>query len=238
MGESIVRALKGVSLEIEDGEITAIMGPSGSGKSTLMNLLGFLDRPLSGLYLFEGHDVSQLGENERAAIRNRRIGFVFQTFNLLQRSTAIENVELPLIYGGLKKAERRRRAETALASVGLGHRKNHWPYQLSGGEQQRVAIARALVNDPSLILADEPTGALDGQTGLGILALFQQLNCEGRTIVVVTHDQDVGRHANRILSLQDGQLTADEQIPNPLNAAQQIARTDSGNGKETAFASV
>jgi putative ABC transport system ATP-binding protein len=238
MGESIVQALKGVTLEIEDGDITAIMGPSGSGKSTLMNLLGFLDRPLSGLYLFEDQDVSRLDEDERAGIRNRKIGFVFQSFNLLQRNTAIENVELPLIYSGLAKAERRRRAETALASVGLSHRRNHWPHQLSGGEQQRVAIARALVNDPSLILADEPTGAVDERTGLEILALFQELNKNGRTIVVVTHDKDVGRHADRVLSLRDGRLIADEKIAAPLNAAQQIAAADGGESKETADAPV
>ena len=238
MGDSIVQALKGVTLEIMGGEITAIMGPSGSGKSTLMNLLGFLDRPLRGLYLFEDQDVSQLGEDERAGIRNRKIGFVFQSFNLLQRNTAIENVELPLIYSGLAKAERRRRAEAALTSVGLGHRKNHWPHQLSGGEQQRVAIARALVNDPSLILADEPTGAVDARTGLEILALFQQLNRDGRTIIVVTHDKDVARHADRVLSLRDGRLIGDERIAAPLSAAQQISATHSGGGGEMADAPI
>ena len=238
MGESIVQALKGVTLEIEDGKITAVMGPSGSGKSTLMNLLGFLDRPQSGRYLFEDRDVSQLDEDERAGIRNRKIGFVFQSFNLLQRNTAIENVELPLIYSGLAKAERRRRAVEALASVGLSHRKNHWPHQLSGGEQQRVAIARALVNDPSLILADEPTGAVDARTGLEILALFQKLNSDGRTIVVVTHDKDVGRHSDRVLSLRDGRLIADEKIAAPLNAARQLSATYSGEDGDTADAAI
>jgi putative ABC transport system ATP-binding protein len=238
MGGSTVQALKGVTLEIMGSEITAIMGPSGSGKSTLMNLLGFLDRPQSGLYLFEDQDVSQLDEDARAGIRNGKIGFVFQSFNLLQRNTAIENVELPLIYSGLGKTERRRRAEAALTSVGLSHRKSHWPHQLSGGEQQRVAIARALVNDPSLILADEPTGALDARTGLEILALFQKLNDEGRTIIVVTHDRDVGRHADRVLSLRDGQLIKDEKVSDPLNAAQQLSETYGGGVQEMAHAPV
>lgn len=238
MGGSTVAALKGVTLQVMDGEILAIMGPSGSGKSTLMNLLGFLDRPRGGTYLFDGQDVSRLGEDERADIRNRRIGFVFQSFNLLQRNTAVENVELPLIYGGLAKAERRRRAESALAAVGLGHRKNHWPHQLSGGEQQRVAIARALVNNPSLILADEPTGTLDEGAGLEILALFQKLNSDGRTIVVVTHDKEVGLHANRVILLRDGRLMGDERITVPLNAAQQISARRTGNARGVAHAQV
>jgi putative ABC transport system ATP-binding protein len=236
MGDSTVQALKGVTVDIMGGEITAIMGPSGSGKSTLMNLLGFLDRPLSGIYLFEDQDVSQLDEDDRANIRNRNIGFVFQSFNLLQRNTAIENVELPLIYSAVGRMERRRRAEAALSSVGLSHRKNHWPHQLSGGEQQRVAIARALVNDPSLILADEPTGALDARTGLEILALFQRLNKEGRTIIVVTHDREVGQHADRVLSLRDGQLIGDEKVADRLNAAQQISETYGGSVQEMAHA--
>jgi len=219
MGGSVVPALRGVTLEIGDGEFAAIMGPSGSGKSTLMNLLGLLDRPSSGRYWLAGRDVSRLEEDARAGVRNRRIGFVFQSFNLLPRNTAAENVELPLVYAGLAKAARRRRAAAALAAVGLSHREDHWPHQLSGGEQQRVAIARALVNDPSLILADEPTGALDARTGREVLALFQLLNRDGRTIVVVTHDRDVGRHAGRILSLRDGRLVADERPERPLNAA-------------------
>jgi putative ABC transport system ATP-binding protein len=222
LGENLVHALKGVSFSVNHGEMTAIMGPSGSGKSTLMNLIGLLDRPTSGRYIFEGRDVSTIGERERARVRNLGIGFVFQSFNLLQRNTALENVELPLLYSGIGKAERRRRAEGALGAVGLDHRIDHWPFQLSGGEQQRVAIARALVNDPSLILADEPTGALDVRTGLEIIALFQGLNRSGRTILIVTHDREVARHTNRILRLQDGMLIEDEPIADPGNAAAEL----------------
>jgi putative ABC transport system ATP-binding protein len=236
MGASIVPALRGITLEIGDGEFTAIMGPSGSGKSTLMHLLGLLDRPSNGRYRFAGRDVSRLGEDARAALRNRRIGFVFQNFNLLPRNTAIENVELPLVYAGLAQAARRRRAAAALAAVGLSHRENHWPRQLSGGEQQRVAIARALVNDPSLILADEPTGALDARTGRDILALFQQLNRDGRTIVLVTHDRDVGRHAGRILSLRDGRLIADERRTGLPNAVAPRFAPPGGSGRTRADA--
>jgi putative ABC transport system ATP-binding protein len=219
IGGTVVRALQGVGLSVRRGEFVAVMGPSGSGKSTLMNLLGCLDRPTAGRYVLDGEDVSRLDADARAAVRNRKIGFVFQTFNLLARSTAIENVELPLIYGGVVRAERRRRAAAALASVGLGHRRDHRPRQLSGGEQQRVAIARALVNDPLLLLADEPTGALDSRTGLVILAIFQALNRAGRTIVLVTHDPAVARHARRIVAMHDGRVVRDEPVPVPLDAA-------------------
>lgn len=223
----MVSVLREITLELADGEMTAIMGPSGSGKSTLMNVLGLLDRPSSGRYCLADRDVGRLDEEERAGLRNRKLGFVFQTFNLLQRNTAVENVELPLVYGGLGKAARRLKAQVALDSVGLSHRQNHWPHQLSGGEQQRVAIARALVNDPSLILADEPTGALDARTSYEILALFQALNCKGRTIVVVTHDREVSQHADRILYLRDGCLVGDERVGEPVNAAARRAAASS-----------
>jgi putative ABC transport system ATP-binding protein len=218
-GDTVVPALRGVSLEIHQGEFVAVMGPSGSGKSTLMNLLGLLDRPTSGRHLLDGRDVGGIDPDAAAALRNRAIGFVFQTFNLLARSTAQENVELPLIYAGLAGKERRRRASAALESVGLGHRIGHWPPQLSGGEQQRVAIARALVADPLLVLADEPTGALDSRTGLEIIALLQTLNGAGRTIVMVTHDANVAHHARRIVSMQDGRIIGDDRVVTPLDAS-------------------
>jgi putative ABC transport system ATP-binding protein len=214
----VVRALRGVTLEIHEGEFVAVMGPSGSGKSTLMSLLGLLDRPTSGCHLLDARDVSGLDADTAARLRNRAIGFVFQTFNLLARSTALENVELPLIYAGVPRKERRRLATEALQRVGLDERMSHWPRQLSGGEQQRVAIARALVGDPRLILADEPTGALDSRTGLEILAFLQSLNRAGRTIVMVTHDAAVARHAARIVSMQDGRVIGDELARAPLGA--------------------
>lgn len=229
MAGSVVHALREVSFDIRKGEFVAVMGPSGSGKTTLMNLLGFLDRPTSGDYVLDGKDVSRVDSDQRALIRNRRIGFVFQTFNLLPRSTALKNVELPLVYAGVKKAERRDRALSALEMGGLGARAHHWPHQLSGGEQQRVAIARAIVNDPVLLLADEPTGALDVKTGLGILALFQAQNRAGRTIVLVTHDPGVAQHCGRIISLRDGRLISDETIAAPLDAVARLvagARAD------------
>lgn len=220
----MVHALNGVTFCIAPGESVAVMGPSGSGKSTLMNLLGLLDSPSEGLYRIDGEDVKQFKPDQRAAIRNRKVGFVFQASNLLARSTALENVELPLVYAGVGTGERRRRAVDALEAVDLAHRSSHWPHQLSGGEQQRVAIARAIVNDPLIILADEPTGSLDSRTGLTILALFQTLNREGRTLVLVTHDKQVARHAARIINLRDGQLVSDEPVARRINAARELSR--------------
>jgi putative ABC transport system ATP-binding protein len=223
VGAAAVHALAGVDLDIAEGEFVAIMGPSGSGKSTLMNLLGLLDRPSAGRYRLAGRDMSALEPDARAVQRNRLIGFVFQSFSLLPRFTALENVELPLVYRGTRSAERRRRAITALGSVGLAGRARHWPQQLSGGEQQRVAIARALVNDPVLLLADEPTGALDSRTGAEILALFQSLNGNGRTVVMVTHDHDVARHARRVVTIRDGRVVGDGAVERPLDARARIA---------------
>jgi putative ABC transport system ATP-binding protein len=229
-----VRALEGVTLCIEAGESVAVMGPSGSGKSTLMNLLGLLDRPSRGRYWIEGEDVSQFSPDQQATIRNRKVGFVFQASNLLARSTALENVELPLVYAGVGASERRRRAGDALEAVGLGHRRSHWPHQLSGGEQQRVAIARAIVNEPLMILADEPTGALDSRKGLTILALFQALNHAGRTLVLVTHDAQVARHAARIVNLRDGQLISDEPVAERLDAARELSARDQDEARDVA----
>jgi putative ABC transport system ATP-binding protein len=224
LGTTTVAALRGVSLELQPGEFVALMGPSGSGKSTLMNLLGLLDRPSGGRYALGGEDVQGLDPDQSALVRSRKIGFVFQNFNLLRRSTALENVELPLIYAGVPKTERRSRAAAALALTGLADRQDHWPSQLSGGEQQRVAIARALVNDPLLLLADEPTGALDSVTSLEILSLFQTLNRAGRTLLLVTHDPNVARHATRIVSMRDGQTIRDEPVTGRLDAAATRAR--------------
>ncbi len=214
-GDAPLAVLRGITLEVFAGEFVAIMGPSGSGKSTLMNLLGLLDQPTSGRYLLAGEDVATLDPDARARLRSRSVGFVFQTFNLLGRASAFENVELPLIYGGTPKPERHRRCAAALDAVALGHRRDHAQGRLSGGEQQRVAIARALVNDPLLILADEPTGALDSATGAEIMALFRALNDAGRTIVLVTHDPEVARQANRIVSMQDGKVIRDEAVAKP-----------------------
>ncbi len=213
LGETQVHALRGVSVEIHKGEFVAVMGASGGGKSTFMNILGCLDRPTSGRYFLEGTDVSQLTKKELAAIRNRRIGFVFQGFNLLSRTTAMENVELPTHYAKLPREEGTRRAETALARVGLADRKEHFPSQLSGGQQQRVAIARALVNMPSILLADEPTGNLDSRTAVEIMSIFQELNeKEGLTIVLVTHEPDIAQFAKRNLFFRDGKIRRDEVL--------------------------
>ena len=209
MGDETIHALCGVALSIHRNEYLAIMGPSGSGKSTLMNMLGCLDTPTGGRYDFNGKNVAQMDDDELAEIRNREIGFVFQTFNLLPRSDALHNVELPLIYAGIHKHERRERALRALDHVGLSQRVHHKPNELSGGQRQRVAIARALVNNPSIILADEPTGNLDSRTGEEIMALFEDLYSQGNTIIVVTHEEDIARHARRIVRLRDGLIESD-----------------------------
>jgi putative ABC transport system ATP-binding protein len=221
LGPHTVHALRGVSVAIEPGEFVAVMGPSGSGKSTFMNLLGCLDRPTTGRYWLDGQDVARLSRDQLATVRNAKIGFVFQQFNLLPRTSALENVELPLLYGGVSARERRQRARARLDAVGLAEREHHHPSQLSGGQQQRVAIARALVNDPAVILADEPTGNLDTRTSVEIMALLQRLNRDGLTIVLVTHEQDIATYASRRLVFRDGRLRGDERAV-PLDAAEAL----------------
>ena len=212
LGAEKIHALDGVSLKIERGEYIAIMGPSGSGKSTIMNILGCLDTPTSGSYHFEGEEVSRMDDNQLAGIRNEKIGFVFQTFNLLPRISSLQNVELPLIYGGVSLESRRERAELVLERVGLGDRMNHKPNELSGGQRQRVAVARALANEPSIILADEPTGNLDSKTGEEIMVLFNQIHEAGNTIILVTHEEYIAENAHRIIRLHDGLIASDEVV--------------------------
>ena len=220
MGDVEVHALRGASLSVSRGEFIAIMGPSGSGKSTMMNIIGCLDRPSKGHYFLEGQDVSTLNKNQLADIRNKRVGFVFQSFNLVARTSAVENVELPLIYAGVGAAERLRRSREALAIVGLSHRERNMPNQLSGGQQQRVAIARSLVNNPSIVLADEPTGALDTRTSVEVMEIFQRLNRERNlTIIVVTHEPDVARFASRIVEFRDGRIRKDGPVEDRRDAA-------------------
>ena len=219
--DNVVNALRGVDLDMHEGEFVAIMGPSGSGKSTLMNVLGCLDVSDSGEYILAGENVGKLSDDQLAAIRNKHVGFVFQTFNLLPRLNAIENVELPLIYGGDRK-DRRERAIAALEAVGLGDRVHHRPTELSGGQQQRVAIARALLNDPAMILADEPTGNLDSRSSAEILAIFQRLNLSGKTVVMVTHESDVAEHCKRIVRMRDGVVARDDSVSRQRDAEQEL----------------
>lgn len=223
MGDVAVHALRGINLTIREGEFVAIMGASGSGKSTTMNIIGCLDQPTRGNYILDGQDVSEMSKDERADIRCQKIGFVFQGFNLLARTSALENVELPMLYAGLDAAERDRRAKEALAAVGLAGREQNHPNQLSGGQQQRVAVARALVNDPALILADEPTGNLDSRTSVEVMEIFQRLNRErGITLVLVTHEADIAQYAQRVVVFKDGKIRKDYQIEEPRDAAEEL----------------
>lgn len=215
LGGEIVKVLKGIDLTINKGEYVALMGPSGSGKSTLMNLLGCLDTPTGGSYILNGKDVSRMPDDELAGIRNKEIGFVFQTFNLMPRTTALDNVALPMVYAGFKKPERNTRATTVLTQVGLNDRMDHKPNQLSGGQRQRVAIARALVNHPSIILADEPTGNLDSKTSIEIMKLFNDIHANGNTVILVTHEEDIAAYAHRVIRLRDGIIESDNVNPNP-----------------------
>ena len=214
VGTETVKAMREVSLRVYENEFVAIMGPSGSGKSTMMNILGCLDTPTSGSYFLNGQDVSKMTDNELAEVRNREIGFIFQTFNLLQRSTALENVMLPLVYAGVSKSERIRRAEETLKSVQLSDRMKHKPNELSGGQRQRVAVARALVNNPSIVLADEPTGNLDSKTSIEIMGLLEEIHKIGNTIIVVTHEEDIAMHAHRVIRMIDGRIESDEENKN------------------------
>lgn len=211
LGSEIVHVLKGIDLEIEKGDYVALMGPSGSGKSTLMNILGCLDTPTAGTYILNGHDVSQLSDNDLAEIRNKEIGFVFQTFNLMPRTSSLDNVALPMVYAGASKEDRKKRATEVLQDVGLGDRMDHKPNQLSGGQRQRVAVGRALVNHPSIILADEPTGNLDTKTSIEIMNLFDEIHSRGNTVILVTHEEDIAEHAHRIIRLRDGVIESDQR---------------------------
>jgi putative ABC transport system ATP-binding protein len=227
LGDMHVKALRGVTLNVQAGEFVALTGPSGSGKSTLMHLLGCLDRPTAGGYALGGQDVSALGQRELAGVRNRDIGFVFQGFNLLPRTTAMDNVELPMLYAGVRSAQQRRaRAREALAAVGLGDRLDHHPNQLSGGQQQRVAIARALVNNPKLLLADEPTGNLDSRTSVEVMGIFQRLNARGLTIVLVTHETDIAEYGTRILRFRDGRVQSDTPVIHRRDAAIELTKLE------------
>ena len=227
VGEVIVRALRGADLDVEPGEFVAVTGPSGSGKSTLMHILGCLDRPTSGQYILDGKDVSRMSKDDLAMVRNRKIGFVFQGFNLLSRTTALDNVELPLLYNGgskMKLTERHKRAMAALTAVGLAERYHHYPNQLSGGQQQRVAIARSLINEPSIILADEPTGNLDTRTSVEVMGIFQRLNIErGITIILITHEMDIAEYGTRLVRFRDGKIQVDEKIKERRDAAKELA---------------
>jgi putative ABC transport system ATP-binding protein len=226
VGEHVVKALRGVNLEVQRGEFLAVTGPSGSGKSTFMHIVGCLDRPTSGQYLLDGQDVSRMSKDALAAVRNRKIGFVFQGFNLLARTSALDNVELPLLYGGggMKSAERRRRAMDVLTAVGLADRADHHPNQLSGGQQQRVAIARALINNPSILLADEPTGNLDTRTSIEVMGIFQRLNEERAiTVVLITHETDIAEYGTRTVMFRDGQVVADRTVARRRNARDELA---------------
>ncbi len=227
MGDHEVRALRGVSLDVEPGEFCCVTGPSGSGKSTFMHIIGALDKPSGGQYILDGRDVSKLSKDELAGVRNQKIGFVFQGFNLLTRTTALDNVELPLLYNGaqkMKASERHRRAMEVLEIVGLGQRFHHMPNQLSGGQQQRVAIARALINDPSIILADEPTGNLDTRTSIEVMGIFQRLNIErGITVMLITHEMDIAEYGTRLIRFRDGRVVADQKITHRRNAEDELA---------------
>src|ERR671914_2135483 len=229
VGEVTVRALRGANMDIERGEFVAVTGPSGSGKSTLMHILGCLDRPTSGQYLLDGKDVSRMSKDELANVRNHKIGFVFQGFNLLSRTTALDNVELPLLYNAgdkkMKTAERHKRAMAALSAVGLADRYHHYPNQLSGGQQQRVAIARSLINEPSIILADEPTGNLDTRTSIEVMGIFQKLNIErGITIILITHEMDIAEYGTRLVRFRDGRIQVDQKVTHRRDAAQELAK--------------